>query len=351
MTQQKLTPAGGPRIEPISLDGDLKYRATFEVIPTIQLADIAELQLEKPVAEVTSVDVDAMIQNLREQRPSFTAVERAAQDTDRVTVDFKGTVDGQPFEGGEGKGVQIIVGAGRMLPDFEAGLRGAAPGEEKIIEVTFPESYQAAHLAGKRAQFSVTVRQVEERKLPELDDAFCKSYGVEEGGMERLRQEVEDNMKRELAEAVRARVKKQVMDGLLAANPVELPKSMVEAQVRDLQTDTARRSGITDPAQLPPAEAFEDAAKRRVGLTLLVSELVKVADLKVDQSRVQTRFEELAQQYPDANEALRTYRGNLQFVRQMEASVLEDQVVDWVLGRARVHEQPASFKELMNFGA
>jgi trigger factor len=292
-----------------------------------------------------------MIQNLREQRPTYEKVEREAGDADRVTVDFEGTVDGQPFEGGKGEDIPVVVGAGRMLPDFEAGLKGARAGERKTIDVTFPPNYGVPALAGKKAQFALNVKSVEERKLPELDEEFCKSYGVEEGGLERLRQEVEENMKRELADAVRARIKKQVMDGLLAANPLELPKTMVESQVRELQLDAARRMGARDVSQIPPPDAFMEAARRRVGLTLLVGELVKQAGLQVNQRQVQARFEELAQQYPDATQALQTYRSNPQLQRQMEAAVLEDQVVDWVLERARVKEQPASFKELMNFGA
>lgn len=352
LAQEKLTPAGGPKIEPISLDqgSDLKYRATFEVIPAIELKGIEQIEVKRPVAEVTSGDVDAMVENLREQRPSFTAVEREARDTDRVTVDFTGTIDGQPFEGGSGENVQILLGAGRMLAEFEAGLQGVKAGEQKTIEVNFPAEYQAAALAGKQAQFAVTVKSVEERQLPELNDEFCKSYGVEEGGVERLRQEIEENMKRELADATRARVKKQVMDGLLAANPIELPKAMVEQEVRELQIDAARRMGARDISQAPPAEGFQEAARRRVALTLLVTELVRQADLKVDQSRVQARFEELAQQFPDPSQALQAYRSNPQLQRQMEAAVLEEQVVEWVLERARVTDEPSSFKEIMNFG-
>jgi trigger factor len=352
VTQEKLTPAGGPRIEPISQEGgDLKYRAVFEVLPQIQIAGLDQLEITRPQAEVASADVDAMIQNLREQRPSYEKVDRAATDTDRVIVDFDGTVDGQPFDGGKGEDISIILGAGRMLPEFEAGIKGVSAGEQKTIDVTFPQNYGVPALAGKTAKFNVSVKSVEERKLPELDEEFCKSYGVDEGGLERLRQEVEENMRRELADAIRARIKKQVMDGLLAANPLELPKTMVETQVRELQLDAARRMGARDASQIPPPDAFMEPARRRVGLTLLVGELVKQANLQVNHSQVQARFEELAQQYPDATQALQSYRSNPQLQRQMEAAVLEDQVVDWVLERARVKAQPSTFKELMNFGA
>jgi len=352
VSQEKLTPAGGPRIEPLNLEqgGDLKYRATFEIIPPIQLAPIENLQIARPLVEVTSSDVDMMIQNLREQRPTYTAVEREAKETDRVTIDFEGTVDGQAFEGNKGENIAIVIGAGRMLPDFEAGLKGTKSGQQTSLEVTFPNNYPA-DLAGKSAVFSINVKSVEERQLPELDDAFSKSFGIEQGGVDQLRKEVEENMKTELADAVRSNVKKQVMDGLLAANQVELPKTMVDTQVRELQMDAARRMGARDASQIPPAENFTDAARRRVALTLLVSELVRAADIKVNQSQVFAKFQELAQQLDDPAQALQTYRQNPQIQRQMEASVLEDQVVEWVVQHARVSDKASTFKEVMNFGA
>jgi trigger factor len=350
--QEKLTPAGGPRIEPINIgEGDLKYRAVFEIVPQIELKGLDTLPVERPVAEVSAADVDAMIENLREQKPTFASVEREARDTDRVTVDFAGTIDGAAFEGGSGENIPIVLGAGRMLAEFEAGLIGARAGEQRTVPVTFPANYGAAALAGKRAEFAITVKSVEERHLPELDDEFCKAYGVEEGGIAQLRKEVEENMRRELSDAIRQQLKKQVLDGLAAANPIELPKSMIDAQVRDLQVDAGRRMGARDASQLPPPEAFQDAARRRVQLSLLVGEVIKSANIQVNQSQVQARFQELAQQYPDALQAVEQYRSNPQMRRQMEAAVLEDQVVDWLLERARVTDKPSSFKEIMKFGA
>ena len=353
VTQEKLNPADRPRIEPISVEqgADLKYRAVFEIYPQIALAGAESLQVERPVAEVSTADVDAMIQNLHQQRVTYVATDREARDTDRVTIDFEGTVDGQPFEGGKGEAVPVVLGAGRMLADFEAGLQGVRSGEQKTVELTFPANYGAPNLAGKRASFAVKVNSVEEQKLPELDDEFCKSYGVEEGGIERLRAEVEENMRRELAEAVRARVKKQIMDGLLAANPMELPKSVVEQQVRELQLEAGRRAGAKDVSQLPSAESMLEPAKRRVALSLLINEVIKTANINLDQAKVQTRFEELAQQYPDAMQAVQQFRSNPQIRRQMEATVLEDQVVEWLLERAKVSDKQSTFKEIMNFGA
>jgi trigger factor len=352
IVQQNLTPAGGPKIEPLNLDqgGDLKYRAIFEIVPAIELKGVDGMQLSRPVAEVSETDVDAMIENLREQRAEYASVDREARETDRVTVDFDGAIDGLGFEGGKGEDVAIVLGEGRMLADFEAGLKETRASEQKTIELTFPDNYPAG-TAGKKATFAVTIKSVEERRLPELDDEFCKSYGVEEGGIEQLRQEVEENMKQELANAVRAKLKKQVMDGLIAANEIDLPKTMVDAQVRELQLEAARRMGAREASQLPSAEAFQDAARRRVTLSLLVSEAIRLANIQANQAQVHARFEELAMQFPDPAQALQTYRTNPQIQRQMESAVLEDQVIDWVLERAQFTDTPSTFKELMNFGA
>lgn len=352
LTQQNLTPAGGPKIEPLDVQqgGDLKYRAIFEIVPEIELKGVEGMEIKRPVAEVTSADIDAMVENLREQRATFVAVDREARDTDRVTVDFDGTIDGLAFDGGKGEDVPIVLGQRRMLEDFEQALVGTRAGEQKVVDITFPSDYPPS-TAGKSARFEVKIKSVEERRLPELDEEFAKSFGIEEGGMERLREEVKENMERELAEAVRARLKKQVMDGLIAANQIELPKTMIEAQVRELQLDAARRIGARDASQVPPAEGFQDAARRRVALTLLVTELVRHAGLKVDQAKVTARFEDLAAQFPDPQQALQAYRTNPQLQRQMEAAVLEDQVVEWVVERAKISDEPTTFKELMNFGA
>ncbi|HEU4486894.1 MAG TPA: trigger factor [Povalibacter sp.] len=353
VAQQNLTPATGPRIEPINTDqgSDLKYRAVFEIFPQVELKGLDSIEITRPTSEVTAADIDAMIDNLRQQRPVFSAVEREAQDTDRVTIDFVGTIDGKPFDGGEGEQVPVVLGAGRMLADFESGIKGMKAGEQKTIDVSFPENYGAAEVAGKTAQFAITVHKVEERKLPELDDEFCRSFGVDEGGIEQLRKEVEDNMRRELADAVHARVKQQVLDALIAANPLEVPKALVDAQVRELQVEAGRRMGAKDVSQLPPAETFAEPAKRRVTLGLLINEAIKQSGLQVDQERVQERLEELAQQFPEPEKALQTYRSNPQIRRQIESSVLEDQAIAWIAERAKVTEQPSTFKELMNFGA
>jgi trigger factor len=353
VTQQKLVPAGGPRIEPIQFEQgqDLKYRAVFEIVPQFELKGLDSLAVTKPTAEVAEGDIDAMLENLRKQQPVFADVERAAQETDRVTIDFVGTLDGVAFEGGRGESVPVVVGSGRMLPDFENGLKGVKAGEQKSIDVKFPADYQAANLAGKTAQFALTIKKVEEQKLPDLDEEFCKRFGVTEGGIGQLRNEVTENMRHELAQTVRRRLRQQLFDTLMAANPIEIPNVMIGEEIQRMQVDMARRSGIRDAAQLPPAEQFQANAKQRVALGLILGEVIKTAKLSVDNSRVQAKLEEMAQEYFDPEQLQRAYRDNQQLRSQLESSVLEDQVVDWLLERAKVSEQALSFKEIMNFGA
>jgi trigger factor len=353
LRQEKLQPAGGPRIEP-QKSGEpdaLRYTATFEVYPQVELKDVAEIRLTRPVAEVGEGDVDAMIESLRQQRLDWTEASRACKDGDRITIDFEGRIDGQPFEGGRSENLVITLGAGRLLPDFEQGVRGAAAGESREFDLRFPDDYPAKHLAGKDARFQATVHKVEESRLPEVDAAFCEAFGVSEGGVEGLRGEVRENMQRELAQAVQARLKAQVMDALLAANPIAVPRALVEAEVRDMQLELLRRSGSRDPRQLPPRENFEAGAKRRVALGLILNELIRKAGLQADAGQVQRRLDEIVATYADPDEARRQYLQNDAATRQLQMSVLEDQAVDWVVKAAKVTDQPGSFKDVMNFGA
>ena len=353
VTEQKLTPAANPRIEPMSLKAgeDLKYRAVFEIYPEITLKAVDGLAVTRPVAEVTEGDIEAMLQNLREQRPTFTAVDRESQEGDRVTMDFEGKIDGAEFEGSKGDDVAVILGSGRMLKDFDAGITGAKAGEEKAISVRYPDDYHNKSLAGKTAAFVVQLKKVEEKQLPPLDDAFCREYGVTEGGMEQLLTEVADNMRRELRENIRGRLKQQLLDRLLAANPIDVPRALVESQVREMQLETARRMGAKDASQVPPPDGFVEPARRRVALGLLIGELIRTRGLQLDRARVETRLAELSATYPDPDAIMHAYRQNPDALRGVESMVLEDQVVDHLLEKAQVTDQPSTFKELMNFGA
>ena len=352
VTQQKLSPATGPRIEPIAIAAgeDLKYRAIFEVYPEITLRNVEGVEVVRPVAEVAEADVDAMVENLRAQRPKFDVVERESREGDRVTMDFVGLVDGAEFEGSKGTDVAVLLGGGRMLREFESGITGMKAGEQRSLDVRYPDDYHNKSLAGRTAAFDVQMKKVEEKSLPDLDDEFCREYGVTEGGMAQLRSEVADNMRRELEANVRARLKQQLLDKLLASNPVEVPKSLVDAQVREMQIDTARRIGAKDASQVPAPEPFVEPARRRVALGMLVGELIRTRGLKLDRDRVEARLAEMAGGYPDPEAVLKAYRQNADAMRQVENMVIEEQVVDFLLEHAKVTDQAATFKEVMNFG-
>jgi len=353
LRQEKLQPAGGPRIEPQNTDQleDLRYTATFEIYPQFELGSVASMRLTRPTATVTDADLAVMIESLRKQRPDWVEVTRGCQDGDRLTLDFEGRIGGEGFDGGKSENLVIELGAGRLLPDFEKGVRGAAAGESREFDLRFPDDYQARNLAGQTARFQATVHKVEEPKLPEVDAAFCEAFGVSEGGIEALRTEVRENMERELAQAVRARLKTQVMDQLLAANPIDVPKALVESEIRDMQMEMLRRMGARDARQLPPREPFEQGARRRVALGLILNEVIRQAGIQPDAAQLQAQLDEIVGGFSDPEAARRQYLQNDAAMRQLQMSVLEDQAVAWVINVAQVTDQPSSFKEIMNFGA
>jgi trigger factor len=352
LSQEKLTPAGGPRIEPIAMGPgtELKYAAVFEVLPEIKLKPFDSMPVERPSATVTDDDISAMIESMRRQRPVFTAVERPVQDTDRVTIDFDGSIDGQPFEGGEGRDVPVVVGSRQSLAELEEGLKGATTGEKRTVSLSFPADSPNKSIAGKTAQLEVTIKQVEQQTLPEVDEEFCRAYGVEEGGIDALRTEVRKSMERELGDVIRNRVRAQVMDALYRENTFEVPRALIDEQVQRLQVDAARRIGAKDASQVPAREVFEDQARRRAALGLLMGQIVQTEGVKVDRERVQTRLNDLVAQYPNPDEARRAYIQNADAMRQVESAVLEDQVVDWIVDHARVTDKPMTFKDLTGFG-
>jgi len=351
ITEHKLRPVGGPRIETQenAAGADLAFTATFEVLPDIELKGHEGIAVERPVAEIESSDVDEMLEKIRKQRGHWHAVERASQAGDRVVVDFEGTIDGEAFQGGTGSAVPVVLGEGRMLEDFEKGLSGLTPGEERTIEVRFPEDYGAEEVAGKTATFKVKAQRVEEEHLPELDDTFAAGFGIEEGGIEKLRAEVEDNMREEMAGKVREVMKRQVLEGLLDSNEVELPSSLVEQEIEAMRYDMIRRMGgqVTDISQLPPREPFEESARRRVSLGLLIGEVRRTAEIRLDQDRIRAKLQEIAGGYPNPEEVVKIYASNRDLMSQLETSVLEEQVVEWLLERAQVSDKAVAFRELM----
>jgi trigger factor len=351
VTQKHLTPAGNPRIEPQSMDEgqDLKYVATFEVLPEVALQPIEALEVDRITATVTESDIDAMIERLRKQQVTYAAATRAAANGDKVTINFDGAIDGVAFAGGKGENIAIVLGEGRMLPDLERGLIGASAGEKRDITVNFPADYRAAELAGKAAVFATEIKTVEAAVLPELDEEFSKAFGVTEGGLAKLREDVAANMRRELDQALRNRNKVAVMEKLFQVNPTDVPNVMIENQIREMQVEAMRRSGTTDVSQAPPREPFIEPARRRVTLGLLLNDVIRRENLVADRGRVNERLDEMLSAYGDAAAMKRAYLQNAEAMRQIESLALEDQAVEWILARAKVREVASSFKEMMNF--
>jgi len=352
VAREKLNPAGGPRIEPIAMGPgtDLKFAAVFEVLPEVKLKPVADLEVDKPVASVGDQDLEAMLDTLRKQRPVFNEVTRAAAVNDRVTVDFTGTIDGAEFDGGSGNDVAIVVGSGRVMKEFEDALVGAKAGDTREFQATFAADHANAKLSGKQATFNVKIGKVEEQLPAPLDEEFAKSFGIPDGNLDSLRAEVRANMERELNEAIRQKMRAQILEGLYAQNPLELPRQMVEEQIQELQVEMLRRAGVRDAKQLPPREPFEQPARRRVALGLLMSELVRNAGLKVNRETVQQKINELASSYSNPEEVRRAYLQNPEMMRQIESQALEQQAIDWVLGQAKVTDKPSSFSEITKFG-
>ena len=351
----KLRVAGAPNLEPKTEgveEGSLAFTATFEVYPEVAVPDLGALEIKRTVIEVADENVQKTLDVLRKQRASYEAREgRAAQDDDRVTLDFKGTIDGVAFDGGSAEDFPFVLGQGRMLPEFEDAARGMKAGESKTFPLTFPENYGSATVAGKTAEFAITVKEVAEAVLPEVDAEFAKSLGQAEGDVEKLVAEIRANIEREVKARAQARTKAAVMDALAQASSFELPKALVASDVQD-RTVAAREElkqrGMpnADTVELPE-DLFRAESERRVRLGLLVSELVKQADLRAKPEQVRARIEEFAQSYEQPAQVVAYYLADRQRRAEIEAIVLEDNVVEHVLSKAKVTDDNVGFDELM----
>ena len=348
--QENLNPAGGPTIEPVVTENtaDFAYVATFEVLPDVTLNGLDKIKVERPDVDITDADCDDMLENLRRQKADWVEVDRASADGDRVTVDFDGTLKGEPIDGGQGKEVPVVLGQGQMLPDFEKGLTGVAGRDETRFKVKFPKDYHAEELQKKTVEFAVTVHRVEELELPPLDDSLAASYGVEEGGLDKLREEVVSNMEREARQKIRGDVKDQVMQGLLDANPIDVPKALVDQEAHNMQHEAMRQFGIQDHDQAPPRENFADAAERRVRLGLLLRQYIQDQQIAVDPARVREHVAELCAGYENADDMVANYLSNPQFVSQIEPVVLEEQALDKLIEQGKETVKAVGFKEYMN---
>ncbi len=352
VTQEKLRPAGDPRIEPLQVapGAELRYAAVFEVLPEIKLKAFDGLAVNRPVATVTEADVDAMLESMRRQKPVFTAVARPAAGTDRVTIGFEGRINGEVFPGGQGEELKVVLGAGTILRELDEALHGMAAGEQKQVVARFPDDYAATSVAGKDAQFDVRVKLVEQQSLPELDVEFVRGFGMSEGGVEEFRAQVRATMEQEVADTVQQRLREQLLEQLYKGNPLELPKVLIDEQVRELQLQLLRRMGVQKIEQLPPREPYEEAARKRVALGLIIGEIVRANSLRIERGRVERRLNAAVASHPDPEGVRRQYLQSREAMAQFESAALEDQALDLVLGQARVVDVPSSFADLTGFG-
>lgn len=354
VTQEKLNPANAPHIEPKTRGkGEaFEYIATFEVYPEINLASMEGVEIDTPVAEISDQDIDNVIERLREQNKKWQAVERACQDGDKVTIDFKGYVDDEAFAGGEAKAVPLELGSGKMIPGFEEQLIGSKAGDEPQLNVTFPDEYQSKELAGKQARFDTKVITVEEPVLAEINEEFIKNLGIEEGTLEAFRADVKKSMERELGEKIKSVVKQNVMDKLLEINQIEVPNALIDKEIDALQA----RSGLTSEqmALEGVGEAMrknlEDEARRRVTLGLVLSETVKQNDIKAEPGKVRELVESLAASYEKPQEVLQYYYGDKNRLAEIESVALENETVEWLMSQAKISESKTTFDDLMKPG-
>jgi trigger factor len=352
-SKENLRPAGAPSVEflPLEEGKGPKYAVTFEIMPEVELADMSGTKIEMPVAEITEEDIDKTIERIRGQRQEWKEVERAAKDGDQVIVDFVGSRDGVPFEGGTGNKVPLVVGSGQFISDFEKGVDGAKAGDVRNIDATFPEDYGNKELAGQTVQFEITVGSVMESVLPEINDDFVKTLGVEEGTVEALRTQVKENMERELKGVIRETIKTNVMDALIEKNKIDLPQVMIKDEMQHLaeqMVNMMAQQGVPMPKDKPmDPEIYRDQAERRVSLGLLMSELIGKEGIVASDEKVREAVEEIAAPYEDPKEIIDHYYGDQNRLAEVQAVVMEQAVVDWVLEKAETVENKTNFDEIM----
>ena len=349
VTQENLKPAGQPKIEPLDVDEgqDLKFVATFEVYPDIKLPDFKKITIEKPIADVEGKDIDQMVETLREQKKDWIEVSRKANDRDLVNIDYLGKRDGIAFEGGAAKGTNLLLGSDQMIPGFEAGIIGKKPGDSFSLDLAFPESYHNSDLAGAAVKFEITLNSVKEQKLPEVDEEFFKSFGVEDGNEKSFREEISSNMERELKSATRNKMKNSVMNALVENADVPIPKALVETEIANLKTQAIQRMGGSDSPDpsLLPDDLFSNQAEKRVILGLLMGEIMEEQKIKADPAKVRETVEELASTYESPDEVINWYYGNKDQLTVIESQVVEDEIFDFILTEAKVTEKKMGYQD------
>ncbi len=351
IVKEKVNPAGAPTFAPVEVEEgkDLVFTATFEIFPEVELKGLDKVEIEKPVVEVKDEDVAEMLETLRKQQATWAAADVEAGENTRANIDFVGSIDGEEFEGGKAENFPLEMGAGRMIPGFEDGIAGKKAGMEFEIDVTFPEDYHAENLKGKAAKFAIKVNSVEVRELPELNDEFVEKFGVAEGGVEGLKTEVRKNMERELKGAVKNRIKEQALDGLVKENDIDVPAALIDQEIGALRQQAAQRfGGNAEAAESLPREMFEEQAKRRVVVGLLLGEVIKAEELKADDEKVKALIEEMATAYEDPAEVVAYYEGNEEMMNNMRNVALEEQAIDAIVAKAKISEKELGFNDLMN---
>jgi len=349
LVQENLKPAAGPMIENMTMEPGqaLEYVATFEVYPEVQLASLEGKSVERPTASIEDADVDKMLEKLQKQRTTWSPVERPAQNDDQVVISFTGTIDGEAFAGNTAQDMPLVLGSGNMIPGFEEQLLGVKAGDQRTLEIKFPDDYQGKEVAGKTAKFEVQVSKVNEPVLPEINDEFAHGFGME-AGLDAFRSEVRSNMERELKERIRNMTKTAVLDVLLQVNNIEVPGALIEEEIdNQLRQAYGNRPEALQNANLP-RQLFEEQARRRVSLGLLVGEVIKNNGIELDKQAVRNRLEEIANTYDSPNEVIKAYSENKSLMQSLEGLVLEDQVVEVLLGQLNVKDKVMSFEELMD---
>lgn len=355
LADKKVRAVGVPSIDDVKLENDfLVYQASVETMPEVQVKGLDEIEVERQMATVSDSDVDTMIENLQKQRQTFETKDGELGDGDEATFDFEGSIDGEKFEGGSAEDFRLIIGSGQMIPGFEDGMKGMKAGEEKTIKVTFPEDYQAENLKGKEADFKITVKEVKEAKLPELNDEFFELFGVTEGGLDKLKTDVRKNMEREIKNAARNQVKQAAFDALVDKNEFDVPNAMLAAEIdrqRNLMLQRFAQQFGANPntfdKNMLPDELFEDQALRAVRLGVLVGQIIDKQKLEVDQERVTAFIAEAAENYEDPNEVIEYFTNDKQERAGIEAIVLEDQVVEYILSQAKVTDKEVKYQDLL----
>jgi len=349
--QENLIPAGTPDIEPKSMERgkDIEFTASFDVYPEVEKLDLAGVEIRRPVCEISDEDIDRTVDSMRRQKMSYTPVERGAQEGDQVTVDFKGTIGGEPFAGGEAEDYQLVLGQGQFLEEFESGVLGAGPGEQRTVTVEFPEDYHGEEVAGKAVEFDIQVKEVAEPELPEVNEEFVKSFGIEDGDIQAFRGEIADNLARERDERISRLTRDRVLDALLEQNDIQAPSKLVEREIDNMiamSRSMLQQQGVPVDQFNPDREQYRAEAEKRVKTGLILSEIVQKNELKADPDKVKERIERMAASYEQPEAFVQWYHSNRERMQQVEAAVLEEQVVDMLLEGAEARDESISLQEL-----